>query len=151
MYMNVVRELAICDQRIGLKQHIPCHETSSVTFTVCCLCDGSPPDGPQSLDKCEVCMAFRLHLVDVNYLYSSSTSTTIQPEHLMGSLIRSSNPRSLNGLTLPSMHRYGAQERADCAMIVSLFSVSYLYHTVNISPADIYMPGLSDCTAQVRF
>lgn len=52
----------------------------------------------------------------------ASSSTGVRPDILMGSLIRSSNPRSLNGLSISSMHRYDAQEGADRAMIVSLFS-----------------------------
>jgi hypothetical protein len=51
-------------------------------------------------------------------------SARLWPEPTMCSLIRISNPRSLNGLSVPSLHRYDVQERTDCAMIVSLFSVS---------------------------
>lgn len=50
IYTHVIREMAIHEQHNCLKRGIACCSTSRLAFTICCLRDRSPADGPQSLD-----------------------------------------------------------------------------------------------------
>lgn len=68
IHMYVIREMAIHGQHNCLKQRISCHETPCLTFTICCVRDGSPAEWPQPLDRRGVRRAFSLgFLVDVNH------------------------------------------------------------------------------------